>query len=389
MKSRFVSCSIICFLVSSYLSVSPGCYALGQTYDVNQSGAAAPANQQQNSSTSDATANGVAKTAPNNDAQQNGSNLGWGSSIDVARRARAAQEALQRNDYAAAVTFAEQAAKSAPQNAELWFLLGYADRLADHYQASVDAYNRGLQLEPGSVRGLAGLAQTYAKMGRDAEAENLLRRVVDANPKDANSLQLAGELLLSSDAQRALDLLLRADALQPTPHTEILIAHAYQQLGKTDDSSRYLTRARNRAPKDPEVLRAVADQYRDQGQYDQAIASLQAIPDKNSDVQAELAYTYQLAGKPQEAADLYVRLAKSAKGNIGLDLSASQALVNLGQADAARGFLEDARRVDPNNYRLHAILGSIAESEDRTADASTEYNLALNNLPARVPEGPL
>ena len=389
MKSRFVSCSIICFLVSSYLSVSPGCYALGQTYDVNQSGAAAPANQQQNSSTSDATANGVAKTAPNNDAQQNGSNLGWGSSIDVARRARAAQEALQRNDYAAAVTFAEQAAKSAPQNAELWFLLGYADRLADHYQASVDAYNRGLQLEPGSVRGLAGLAQTYAKMGRDAEAENLLRRVVDANPKDANSLQLAGELLLSSDAQRALDLLLRADALQPTPHTEILIAHAYQQLGKTDDSSRYLTRARNRAPKDPEVLRAVAGQYRDQGQYDQAIASLQAIPDKNSDVQAELAYTYQLAGKPQEAADLYVRLAKSAKGNIGLDLSASQALVNLGQADAARGFLEDARRVDPNNYRLHAILGSIAESEDRTADASTEYNLALNNLPARVPEGPL
>ena len=45
--------------------------------------------------------------------------------------------------------------------------------------------------------------------------------------------------------------------------------------------------------------------------------------------------------------------------------------MNLGKADAARGFLEDARRVDPTNYRLHAILGSIAESEDRTADAST------------------
>jgi tetratricopeptide (TPR) repeat protein len=386
-KSRFVSRSFIFvfFLAASSLTFSPG-YARGQTYDVNQGGAAAPANQQQNSSSSDAAANGAAATT--NDAQS-GSNLGWGSSIDVARRAHAAQEALQRNDYAAAVTFAEQAAKSAPQNAELWFLLGYADRLADHYQASVDAYNRGLQLQPGSVRGLAGLAQTYAKMGRDTEAENLLRRVVDANPKDANSLQLAGELLLSSDAQHALDLLLRADAIQPTPHTEILIAHAYQQLGKTDDSSRYLSRARSRAPKDPEVLRAVASQYRDQGQYDQAIASLQAIPNKNSDVQAELAYTYQLAGKPQEAADLYVRLAKSAKGNIGLDLSAAQALVNLGQSDSARPFLDDARRVDPNNYRLHAILGAIAESEDRTADAGTEYNLALSNLPKRVPEGPL
>ncbi|MGA2353721.1 MAG: tetratricopeptide repeat protein [Terriglobales bacterium] len=386
MKSRFVSRSILCFLVSS-LSGFYACPAVAQTqtYDVNRGGSAAPANQQQNSSTNSPAANG----APAGDAQQNGSNLGWGSSIDVARRARAAQEALQRNDYAAAVTFAEQAAKSAPQNAELWFLLGYADRLAEHYQASVDAYNRGLQLQPGSVRGLAGLAQTYAKMGRDAEAENLLRRVVEANPKDANSLQLAGELLLSSDAQHALDLLLRADAVQPTPHTEILIARAYQLVGKTDDSSRYLTRARNRAPKDPEVLRAVAGQYRDQGQYDQALASLQAIPNKNADVQAELAYTYQLAGKQQEAADLYVRLAKSAKGNLGLDLNAAQALVNLGQADSARSFLEDARRLDPNNYRLHAILGSIAESEDRTADAAKEYNLALSNLPKRVQEGPL
>jgi tetratricopeptide (TPR) repeat protein len=383
-KSRFASRSIVFFLVSSWLSFSPS-YALGQTYDVTQGGSVASANQQ--NSSSETTTNGA--TATKNDAPQSGSNLGWGSSIDVARRARAAQEALQRNDYSAAVTFADQAAKSAPQNAELWFLLGYADRLAEHYQASVDAYNRGLQLQPGSVRGLAGLAQTYAKMGRDAEAEQLLRRVVDANPKDANSLQLAGELLLSSDAQRALDSLLRADALQPTPHTEILIAHAYRQLGKIDESSRYLTRARNRAPKDPEVLRAVAGEYRDQGQYDQAVASLQAIPNKNSDVQAELAYTYQLAGKQQEAAEIYVRLAKSAKGNLGLDLSAAQALVNLGQADAARGFLEDARRVDPNNYRLHAILGAIAESEDRTADASTEYNLALNNLPKLVPEGPL
>ena len=46
---------------------------------------------------------------------------------------------------------------------------------------------------------MAGLAQTFAKMGRDADAEQLLQRVVDANPKDANSLQLAGELLLNSD----------------------------------------------------------------------------------------------------------------------------------------------------------------------------------------------
>jgi len=65
---------------------------------------------------------------------------------------------------------------------------------------------------------------------------------------------------------------------------------------------------------------------------------LQAIPNKTGDVEAELAYTDQLCRKQQEAADIYTRLAKAAKGNIGLDLSAAQAWVSLGQPDAAQAF---------------------------------------------------
>jgi tetratricopeptide (TPR) repeat protein len=369
-KSRFPLTSFcIALLVGS---------ALAQTYDVAGHGSASN-DQKPNVSAPDA------QDTPG----QNGSGLGWGSSIDVAREARAAQDALKRNDYTAAISFAERAAKSAPQNPEMWFLLGYCDRLGGRYEASVIAYNHGLKLQPSSVRGLAGLAQTYAKMGRDAEAEQVLKRVVEANPKDANSLQLAGELLLNSDPTQAIELLKRADMLQSSAHTDLLIAHAYQRLGQPDQFTHYINRARNRAPKDPEVLRTVAGEFRDQGQYDQAISSLRAVPNPNPDTLAELAYTYQLAGKPQEAADLYTRLAKAAKGNIGLDLSAAQALVSLGQSDAAQGFLEQARRVDGNNYRLHAIEGAIAESDNRFADASSEYNLALTNLPAQVPEGSL
>ncbi|MGB7132550.1 MAG: tetratricopeptide repeat protein, partial [Candidatus Sulfotelmatobacter sp.] len=177
--------------------------------------------------------------------------------------------------------------------------------------------------------------------------------------------------------------------LAPTAHTDLLIAHAYQRLGQMDQFAKYLNRAKARAPRDPEVLRAVAAEYRDNGQYDQAIAALQAIPDKTIDVQADLAYTYELAGKPQEAADLYSQLAKSAKGNLGLNLSAAQVLVGMGQTDAAAPFLEEARRINANSYRLHAILGSIADNENRFADAQKEYELALNNLPPNVPEGPL
>jgi Tfp pilus assembly protein PilF len=362
--------AMIPFMVLGFLS-----QALGQTYDV---GGGSPSSSSKQ-----------ADKKSQGDAPQSGPDFSWGSGIDVARQARAAQDALKKNDYSAAVSYAEQAAKSAPQNTEMWFLLGYTARLAERYQLSIDSYNRGLKLQPNSVRGLAGLAQTYAKMGRDQDAEQLLRRVVEANPKDANSLQLAGELMLSSDPKAALGLLQRAETLQPTVHGDLLIAHAYDRLGQPEDSAHYLNRARSRAPHDSDVLRAVAGQYRDQGKYDDAIATLQAVSTKTTDVWAELAYTYQLAGKQQEAAALYSRLAKAAKGNISLELSAAQAWVNVGQPDAARPFLEAARKIDGNNYRLHAILASNADSDDRLQEAGDEYRLALNNLPTHPQEGPL
>jgi len=218
-----------------------------QTFDVNGQ---SPSNSKQSESTQ-------GSSSQSND-------FSWGSGIQVARQARAAQDALKRNDFAGAVNYAEQAAKSAPQNPELWFLLGYAARLNEKYPLSIDAFNRGLKIQPNSVRGLAGLAQTYAKMGRTQEAQQLLQKVVAANPKDANSLQLAGELTLNTDPKAALPLLQRADALQPTAHTELLMAHAYSRLGQQDQFTKYLDLARSRGPKDPEVLRAVASQYRDE-----------------------------------------------------------------------------------------------------------------------------
>jgi tetratricopeptide (TPR) repeat protein len=322
-----------------------------------------------------------------NQDSQNG--LGWGSGIEVARQARAAQDAIDRGNYRDAVSFAARAAHSAPQNVDLWFLLGYAARLANQYDVSIDAFNHGLRIQPNSIRGLSGLAQTYAKMGRDSDAEPLLQRVISANPRDPNSLEIAGELMLNSDPKAALELLKRSDAVQTSPRTELLIARAYDRVGNKEESKRYLQLAQQRGPKNPEVLRAVAGEYRDHGQYDQAIATLQSIPSKSTDLQAEVAYTYQLAGKQDEAAQIYSELAKSAKGNAPLDLSAAQSLVNLGQLDAARPFLDDAKRIASNNYRLHAIEGEVADSENSLAEATAEYKQALGSLPPTIPEGRL
>lgn len=318
------------------------------------------------------------------------SGLGWGSNIEVARQSRAAETALQKGDYATAAQYAQRAANAAPHDSHLWFLLGYAARLSGSNTLSVSAFNRGLQETPGAVEGLSGLAQTYIKMGKTDEAKKLLQQVLAANPRRPADLNVIGELYLSTgDAQQALTYLRRADALQPAPRPELLMALAYKRLNQPDQAKAMLERARSKAPRNPEVLRSVAGYYRDTHDYKQAIAALQQIPNKNADILGELAYTYQLSGDTKAAAGTYAAAANAAPQQINLQLAAAQAQLNADSLDAAAPFLARAQNLDANNYRLHALRGEIAKRQDRYQDAIKEYTLALASMPEGPQEGVL
>src|SRR5207248_507590 len=184
--------------------------AAAQTFEVNQP----PSSKK--------TAKGKAKTGTAPSAEK-GSGIGWGSGIETARESRAVQQALAKGDYRAAIVSANRAANAAPQNADLWFLLGYAARLGGDYKLTLQGYERGLQRRPNSIQGLSGEAQTYAKMGRIPEAQDLLKKVLAANPKSAADLQLSGELALNTDANTAIDLLKRSDSIKSDARTELLI----------------------------------------------------------------------------------------------------------------------------------------------------------------------
>jgi len=316
--------------------------------------------------------------------------LGWGSNIQNARLARAAETALRNHNYAAAVDYAQRAAQSAPNDAQLWFLLGYAARLAGKGQLALDAYDHGLRINPSSLEGMSGLAQTYNAIGRKDEAESMLNRILAADPKRIGDLLLLGEIYLQSGQyDQALGPLDRAERMQPQPRSELLLALAYQRKQQFDEAKRYLEMAKKRAPNNPEVLRSLAAFYRQTGNYAAAISALKGIHDPPPDVKAELAYTYQLSGRPEEAAKLYAQAADAAPKDLNLQLSAAQAQLAAGSLDTAKGYLKRATDLDPENYRLHAIRGEVARIEERNQDAIQEYTAALSNLPQAPSEGVL
>ena len=318
------------------------------------------------------------------------SQLGWGSNIENARLARAAEEALLHANYGLAVNYAQRAAEAAPNDPQLWFLLGYAARLDGKLQQSLDAYNRGLRLKPSALDGTSGLAQVYSVMGHTEDAERLLRQVLEADPRRIGDALMLGDLYMKSrDYGNAVNWLDRAEQIQPGARSELLLALCYQRLKKMDLASHYLEMAQKRAPDNLDVQRSMAGYYRDVGKYAEAIAELKAIRNPKPDVTAELAYTYQLDGKLNEAATIYGKAADAEPKNLDFQLSAAQAEVAAGSIDQANSFLKRGAEIEASNYRLHAIRADIAQLQERDQEAVKEYGVALANLPQNPPEGAL
>ncbi len=339
----------------------------------------------------------IYQVGPNNSAkpqngqtQTQGQPLGWGSNIQTARLARAAQLALQRGSFAQAVDYAQQAAQADSTDPQLWFLLGYAARLDRRFQLAEASYNRGLRLKPAALDGLSGLAQTYSAVGRTDDAEHLLKQAISSDPRRREDVQLLGSLYMASgDYNNAIVWLRNAESLQPNARAELLLALSYQRLKQMDQASHYLGLARRRAPDDPDVQRSLAGYYRETGNYAQAIAALKSIAHPRPDVVAELAYTCQLDGQLGQSAELYTRAANAIPGDLGLQLSAAQAELAAGSVESAEPFLQRAAGLGSDDYRLHAIRGEIAQLQQQDEDAVREYSAALAHLPATPAEGPL
>jgi tetratricopeptide (TPR) repeat protein len=271
--------------------------------------------------------------------------IGWGTSIEIGRMARAAEDSLRRGNYAAAATYAKRAVDAAPQDGKLWFLYGYTARMAGRYRESVTGYRQGLQRMPGNADGMSGLAQTYERMGNVAEAKKLLLQVLQANPNRVGDLMVAGELFIrSGDTQQGLTYLQRAESIKPSAHVEVMMAMAYLKMKQPERAKQLLDQAKARDPKNTDIFRAVANFYRENRQYKEAIATLKGAPRMKPEVLADLAYTYEMAGELKNAAVTYARVADQDPKHIQFQLSAAAAYQRLNDIQGTKKYMASAAR---------------------------------------------
>jgi tetratricopeptide (TPR) repeat protein len=108
----------------------------------------------------------------------------WRSFGDVQsqRLLEASKQAQLSFDYGHALIALEDLVKHQPQFAEGWNQLAYVLFLAGSYDASLEALDQTLALEPMHYAALAGKGIILIQQGKAAEAQAPLRRALAINP---------------------------------------------------------------------------------------------------------------------------------------------------------------------------------------------------------------
>ncbi len=207
--------------------------------------------------------------------------LGWGSNIQNARLAGAAELALKDGNYAIAVDYAQRAVQATPNDAQLWFLLGYAARLNGKLQVSADAYSRGLRAESVCARRDLWTRSNLQHDGSDCGGRASSEPGAFGGSENESTMRCCWESCFCDleSTPRALDVLGRAEQMQPGARSELLMALVYEHQKQLDLASRYLELAKRHAPDNPDVQRSLAGYYRETGNYPAAIAALKFTPE--------------------------------------------------------------------------------------------------------------
>ena len=184
------------------------------------------------------------------------------------------------------------------------------------------------------------------------DAEHLYRRVLTANPRHADSLQLLGVVAQQTGRPGlAVELIGKAIALNPAA------ASGHANLGNV---------------------------LREQRQFEEAVASfrkaIELKPD-DVDVHANLGVSLQELGRLEEAVASYRRALELEPGDVGTLNNLAAALRGLGRADEAIACYRRARALKPNQPETHANLGDLLREQGQLEEAIASCRRSLELKP--------
>lgn len=83
----------------------------------------------------------------------------------------AAADAVEKQNFAAAIPLLQQVTSAEPQNADAWNLLGYSNRKLGNMAAAAKAYKSALRINPGHLGALEYQGEMFVQLGQIDDAK--------------------------------------------------------------------------------------------------------------------------------------------------------------------------------------------------------------------------
>src|SRR5687767_2159917 len=197
--------------------------------------------------------------------------------IDLNPRAASAYNGIGRVHYhtgpmRTAIEAYEYAISLDPHYIDPYYGLGilYSAKLGD-YDAAIDAFQRGVELNPAGAFLVASLGSTYARMGRFEKAIAYLQQAIALQPDSAFAYSWLGILYLH--IKRYDDMIAacqREIEIEGSHSPHRLLGYVYNFLGRYDEAIAQLEQSVALEPEDYEARGALARVYRTLGRQEDA-----------------------------------------------------------------------------------------------------------------------
>jgi tetratricopeptide (TPR) repeat protein len=267
----------------------------------------------------------------------------------------AAENLIQKRDYAGATPLLRRVLASDPNNYVAWFDLGFAENGLGHTDESISAYRKSVAAKADVFESNLNLGIQLAKTGQP-DAETFLRA---------------------------------ATTLTPTSHVSQGRARAWISLAhvlaanKPDEAIAAYRQASAFEPKDPEPHLAAGELLEKQNKFADAESEYkQALGlDPSSDALVGLANLYMRGRRFPEAEEYLRKLVASEPDQAAAHVQLGRVLAAQGKNEAAVAELEAGAKLAPSDVSVQRDLADLYSTVGKRAQAEASYRSLIAGHP--------
>ncbi|HYM32607.1 MAG TPA: XrtA/PEP-CTERM system TPR-repeat protein PrsT [Candidatus Cybelea sp.] len=273
--------------------------------------------------------------------------------------------------------------------AEALTLKGQLRRLQKDEDGALDAFNKALQVDPGSMRSELARAGLYVDRNKFEQATADINSVLSRNPNQPVAVYLQALILAKqADLKGAFDLLQRqGTALGAYPPTLYLMARLEISRDQLEEGQTHLTQYIRVQPDDVDARILLGNLLIRKRQPDQALASLRdalAVAPNDQRILRALANASAAAGRVADAGQWLDRAAAASPNDAVLRTQIAINRLEIGQSEQAVKDLDDALVADPHasNARIFLVIALMRQGKfDDAAKATDALRADMANSP--------